>query len=226
MQLGQPIRPAAIKAFSAFASQAESEWVQALITRQLDSVSAETRRTGLAVLTALGPKVWTNGVVARFADLLTDESTAERALSYMSPILARLGRTFPPPTPLIVSHVAEQLKNPNPTIRREAAKAVEVLGEAAGVLEILMPLFRMLGEADWRLRVTAEAAFKALGKVTAFPGLLAHLCQAVRSEDFRVKASAVRVARSITKTTGDREAGRRLVKVINGGFAPGARSAL
>ncbi|MEI8356028.1 MAG: hypothetical protein WCG31_08080, partial [Deltaproteobacteria bacterium] len=83
-------------------------------------------------------------------------------------------------------------------------------------LEILTPLFRMLGEADWHLRVRAEMAFKALGEVPTPPGLLAQLCQAVRSEDFRVKASALRVARSIANATGDREAGRRLAKVIDG----------
>lgn len=44
--------------------------------------------------------------------------------------------------------------------------------------------------------------------------LIAHLCQFVRSEDFQVKASALRVARDIANATADPEGGRRLARVI------------
>ncbi len=216
MHLGQPIRPAAIKAISGFASLADSDWVQSYMTEQLNSESAKVRCNGLVALTALGNSVWTSGVLTRFAELLAEEPTAERALACMGSIVVRLGRTTPPPTPQIVSGVAKQLSNSNASMRRHAADATVSLGGAAGVLEILTPLFRMLGEADRYARVSAEMAFKALGRVTALPGLIAHLCQSVRAEDFQVKASALRVARDIVNATGDPEAGRRLARVIKG----------
>ena len=123
MHLGRPIRPAAIKAFSIFGSVADSDWVQSCITKQLNSGSANVRCNGLVALTALGRKVWTDGVLTRFAELLTEEPTAERALTCMSSVVARLGRTTPPPTPQIVSCVARQLGNSNASIRRHAADA-------------------------------------------------------------------------------------------------------
>ncbi len=214
LDLGQPVRPATLEAMSVFTELSHSSWVQSSIMEQLNSEFVSTRRNGLSALSALGPRVWTDVVLARFAELLTEEPTAKAALSVMSGILAGLGRTTPPPTPEIVLRVALQLSSPDGAIRRSAAHAVPALGKAAAVPEVLTPLFRMLGEADVQTRVPAEMGFKKLGQLAAIPGFLSHLCQSVQPEDFLVQASALRVVRNIAKATGESDAGRRLQEII------------
>ena len=212
LELPSPVRPEAIRAISAFAGLSHTSRIQSFLTERLNSNSASERRNGLLTLSALGPGVWSDVTLARFAQLLTEEPTAEVALSAMNWIPRR--RNTPTPTPEIVSRVATQLCNPNAKIRRNAAYAVVSLGKAAADFDVLTPLFRMLGEADKDLRLPAEMSFEKMGELAAIPGFLSHLCQSLHPDDFRVKASALRLVRELAKATGEAEAGRRLARII------------
>lgn len=161
--------------------------------------------------------------IQKDGELRREDSTAVlAALSYTHWLLDS-SICSSPPTPETVKCVGQLLQSPSNKIRREAACAVVKLGHAAADCEILTPLFRMLGEVDRMTRVTAELQFKKLGEITAIPGLLSHLCQSLSSQDFQVKASALRVARAITTLTGEKQDGRRLIALINGSKVPKKR---
>lgn len=213
LHLRQPTRPAAFGALFAFANLSHTSWVQSRVLEELNSRWVDTRRNALSALGVLGTGVWSDAVLDRFGELLTEEPTTENALLCMNWILA-VRRTAPPPRPDIVSGIALHLRSPSARIRKCAADAVVTQGKAAAVFDVLTPLFRMLGEADRGTRVSSEMSFEKLGELVAIPGLLSHLCQSVPPEDFQVKAGALRVARNIAKLTGEAEAGRSLVRLI------------
>ena len=190
LHLPQPVRPTALRSISAFAGLSHTSWVQSRIIEQLNSQSASTRCNGLSALGRLGASVWSDAILARFVELLMEEPTAAHALLLMTWV--RPGNT-PPPTPDVISRVAQQLSNPNAEIRQFAAGAVVTLGKPAAVLDVLTPMFRVLGEADTRTREAAEMSFQRLGEIAAIPGFVSHLCQSIRPEDFQVQASALRV---------------------------------
>jgi len=112
-------------------------------------------------------------------------------------------------------HLA-RLQDPDPYVRREAARALGRMGEAAATPEVVGALIQRLREdEDWVVRMNAAEALGMMGPAAATLEVLGALAQRLREdEDWRVRYEAARTLGRMGEAAAQPEALGALIQCL------------